>query len=206
MASLSIDEKELNILISERQRLAARVDELLAKLSDAENVRRDLKEFINQQAAEITVWRMRTVGLEKECEQLTKAMNAVGEAAIQCRMLDQVAEFHHKFDVPARGSPGWPGWSQAWLRQRLIDEEVNELHDAIANGDIVEVADALGDILYVTLGACLVFGIDPVAVVNEIHRSNMTKDGSLDAGGKITKGPSYEPPNLSKVLFEREAK
>ncbi len=89
------------------------------------------------------------------------------------------------------------------LRVALIDEEANELMDALDLRDKIEVADALGDLLYVVLGAADVYGIDIDRVFREIHRSNMTKvsEGDQNAAKphKIRKGPEYSPPDLSFV-------
>lgn len=117
-----------------------------------------------------------------------------------------VLEFHRAFG--ARIAPSLQQDLQSdltALRVRLIQEEVAELTDAVANSDIVSVADALGDIVYVTFGAAIALGVDLDAVVQEIHRSNMTKlglDGMpiLRSDGKVLKGPLYEPPRLSMVL------
>jgi predicted HAD superfamily Cof-like phosphohydrolase len=91
------------------------------------------------------------------------------------------------------------------LRLDLIKEEAQELADAISAHDLVAIADALGDIVYVTFGAALTFGIDLDAVIAEIHRSNMTKlgrDGKpvLRGDGKVLKGPDYSPPRLGPIL------
>jgi predicted HAD superfamily Cof-like phosphohydrolase len=91
------------------------------------------------------------------------------------------------------------------LRLGLIKEEVQELADAISAHDLVAIADALGDIVYVTFGAALTFGVDLDAIIAEIHRSNMTKlgrDGKpiLRSDGKVLKGPDYSPPRLVPIL------
>lgn len=92
------------------------------------------------------------------------------------------------------------------MRFSLIDEEFNELVDALGNLDIVEVADALADLVYVIYGAALTIGIDLDACIDEVHRSNMSKldaDGKpiFREDGKILKSDLYEPPNLESVLF-----
>jgi predicted HAD superfamily Cof-like phosphohydrolase len=91
------------------------------------------------------------------------------------------------------------------LRLELVREEAQELADALSAHDLVGVADALGDLVYVTFGAALTFGIDLDAVVEEIHRSNMTKIGPdgkpiRRSDGKVLKGPDYSPPCLEPVL------
>ena len=91
------------------------------------------------------------------------------------------------------------------LRKKLIDEEFNELKDAINEKDIIEVADALTDILVVTYGAGAAFGVDLDKCFNEVHRSNMSKlskDGKpiYNEIGKVMKGPNYFKPNLKQFI------
>jgi predicted HAD superfamily Cof-like phosphohydrolase len=91
------------------------------------------------------------------------------------------------------------------LRQSLIDEEVGELRAAAAAGDLVGVADALADIVYVAYGTAHTYGIDLDAVLDEVHASNMTKLGSdgapvRRADGKVLKGPDYRPPDITTAL------
>ncbi len=93
------------------------------------------------------------------------------------------------------------------MRVRLIEEEVTELIDALASGDVVGVADALADIQYVVNGAAIVWGIDLDPVAAEVHRSNMTKrGGKLREDGKLLKPDHYEPPNIERVLAEQVEK
>ena len=92
------------------------------------------------------------------------------------------------------------------LRCALIEEEAREFRDALDADDIVEVADAIGDLLYVVYGAALTFGIPAREVFAEVHRSNMTKLGAdgeplLRADGKMLKGPNYSPPELLPILL-----
>ena len=91
------------------------------------------------------------------------------------------------------------------LRISLINEELEELKKAIKDNDILEVADALTDILYVTYGAGHAFGIDLDKCFNEIQDSNMSKLGEdgkpiYNDVGKVMKGPKYFKPNLNKFL------
>lgn len=116
-------------------------------------------------------------------------------------MVEMVAEFHRKFGITH--DPKLENTDKVWLRYRLIHEETEELYEALfaAKPDKVATADALGDILYVVLGAAEAWGIDINRVFAEIHRSNMTKEGGgRRADGKILKGPNYSPPDLSFVL------
>ena len=91
------------------------------------------------------------------------------------------------------------------LRISLINEELEELKKAIEDNDILEVADALTDILYVAYGAGHAFGINLDKCFNEVQESNMSKLDSngkpnYNESGKVMKGPYYFKPNLSKFL------
>jgi|TARA_B100000953_G_scaffold106995_1_gene87685 NTP pyrophosphatase (non-canonical NTP hydrolase) len=91
------------------------------------------------------------------------------------------------------------------LRISLINEELEELKKAIKDNDILEVADALTDILYVAYGAGHAFGINLDKCFNEVQQSNMSKLGSngkpiYNESGKVMKGPNYFKPDLSKFL------
>ena len=91
------------------------------------------------------------------------------------------------------------------LRLDLIKEELSELTDAMNNKDLLEVADALTDILYVTYGAGHAFGIDLDKCFDEVQNSNMSKldeNGKpiYNENGKVMKGPNYFKPDLSKFV------
>lgn len=118
---------------------------------------------------------------------------------------EKVKEFMETFGQEVKTEPEFPTLDVVALRYDLIKEELQELLDAMGKKDIVEVADALTDILYVTYGAGHAFGIDLDACFDEVQRSNMSKlgeDGSVMRrdDGKILKGKNYFPPNLEKVL------
>ena len=92
------------------------------------------------------------------------------------------------------------------LRINLIKEELEELTEAMNNKDLLEVADALTDILYVTYGAGHAFGIDLDQCFEEVQNSNMSKldeNGKpiFNDAGKVMKGPNYFKPDLSKFVF-----
>lgn len=91
--------------------------------------------------------------------------------------LNDVAEFHQIFDLPILLSPTIPAKKRCELRINLLQEELNELKDAIQDNDIIEIADALADIQYVLSGAILEFGLADKfkALFDEVHRSNMSK-------------------------------
>jgi predicted HAD superfamily Cof-like phosphohydrolase len=91
------------------------------------------------------------------------------------------------------------------LRYDLIKEELEELKEAMENKDLLEVADALTDILYVTYGAGHAFGIDLDKCFEEVQSSNMSKLGEdgkpiFNESGKVMKGPKYYKPDLTKFV------
>jgi predicted HAD superfamily Cof-like phosphohydrolase len=91
--------------------------------------------------------------------------------------LNQVAQFHQTFGAPIVDKPGIPSAERCQLRVSLLAEELEELKEAIAANDIVEIADALCDLQYVLSGAVLEFGMGEkfVELFNEVQRSNMSK-------------------------------
>jgi predicted HAD superfamily Cof-like phosphohydrolase len=122
----------------------------------------------------------------------------------------QVTEFHKKFGVPMGERPAMPSEERCVLRTRLMYEELGELEQAFPRfytsyqGNLEKLADALGDLLYVVFGTAVECGIDMEPIVDEIHKSNMTKDGGgLRADGKVLKGPEYVAPDIAAVLKEQ---
>jgi predicted HAD superfamily Cof-like phosphohydrolase len=118
---------------------------------------------------------------------------------------EMVAEFMTAFDQEVHTNVHIPNEDTQKLRVALIEEELGELSDAIRDNDIIEVADALTDLLYVVYGAGHAFGLDLDKCFKEVHASNMSKLG--DDGkpihredGKVLKGPSFFQPNLHKCL------
>ena len=91
--------------------------------------------------------------------------------------LNQVAEFHRTFNAPILETPQIPSKERCELRVSLLQEELNELKQAIEDNDLVEIADALCDLQYVLSGAVLEFGLGEkfVELFNEVQRSNMSK-------------------------------
>ncbi len=121
----------------------------------------------------------------------------------------KVKEFHEAFGLLVNDRPTVPGGvpgveKTTVLRHRLIAEELDEFDAACWDGDVVAVADALADLLYVVYGAAVSFGIDMEPVFNEVHRSNMTKvGGHKDEGGKWVKPKTYTPPDLAPILIRQ---
>ena len=115
----------------------------------------------------------------------------------------KVKTFMQTFGQEVKLKPSFSSNKINELRYNLINEELEELKLAMANKDILEVADALTDILYVTYGAGHAFGIDLDKCFDEVQRSNMSKLGKdgkpiYNEHGKVMKGPDYFKPDLTK--------
>ena len=118
---------------------------------------------------------------------------------------DKVRIFMEAFGQEVKLKPEFPDAETRKMRLDLIEEELEELKDACFNKDMVEVADALADLLYVVYGAGHSFGIDLHEAFREVHVSNMSKlseDGKpiYREDGKVMKGPNFKPPALQEVL------
>ena len=118
---------------------------------------------------------------------------------------EKVKKFMETFSQEVREKASFPDPKITSLRYDLIKEELNELKEAIDKKDLIEVADALTDILYVTYGAGHAFGINLDKCFEEVQNSNMSKlssDGKpiYNDKGKVMKGPNYFKPNLSKFV------
>jgi|TARA_B110000285_G_scaffold69480_1_gene79942 predicted HAD superfamily Cof-like phosphohydrolase len=116
-----------------------------------------------------------------------------------------VKKFMQTFHQEVKDKTEFPNEMIIKLRYDLINEELEELNQAIKDKDIKEIADALTDILYVTYGAGHAFGIDLDKCFNEVQKSNMSKLGAdgkpiYNESGKVMKGPSYFKPDLNKFL------
>ena len=117
----------------------------------------------------------------------------------------KVKKFMETFGQEVKSSPSISSEKINKLRYNLIKEELDEFKQALDNNDLLEVADALTDILYVTYGAGHAFGIDLDACFREVQDSNMSKLGEngkpiFNDQGKVMKGPSYFKPDLSKYI------
>jgi predicted HAD superfamily Cof-like phosphohydrolase len=111
------------------------------------------------------------------------------------RMQQQVREFHLKFGHVIGTTPAI---SRPHLRMDLIREEARETIEAIDRGDLVEAVDGLCDLLYVTIGAAVEFGIDIEPIFDEVHRSNMAKiGGATRADGKTLKPQGWQEPDVA---------
>ena len=118
---------------------------------------------------------------------------------------DKVGIFMKTFGQDVKEKPSLSSEKINNLRISLIEEELRELKEAMKSKDLIEVADALTDILYVTYGAGHAFGINLDECFNEVQNSNMSKlgiDGKpiFNEFGKVLKGPKYFKPNLNKII------
>ena len=118
---------------------------------------------------------------------------------------NKVGIFMKTFGQEVKTKPSFSNDKINKLRIDLIKEELEELTDAINNKDLLEVADALTDILYVTYGAGYAYGIDLDKCFKEVQRANMSKLGNdgkpiYNDKGKVMKGPNYSEPNLKQFI------
>ncbi|GAA4769025.1 MULTISPECIES: nucleoside triphosphate pyrophosphohydrolase family protein [Flavobacterium] len=124
------------------------------------------------------------------------------------KQLNAVKEFHNAFGLGVQELPtGDLGENKNMLRFNLMKEENEEYLEAVQNNDIVEIADALGDMLYILCGTILEHGLQHKIeeVFDEIQRSNMSKLGEdgkpiYREDGKVMKGPNYFKPNFEEIL------
>jgi len=117
----------------------------------------------------------------------------------------KVKTFMQTFGQEVKSKPSFSTEKINQLRYNLINEELEELKQAIEKKDLLEVADALTDILYVAYGAGHAFGIDLDRCFEEVQNSNMSKLGEdgkpiYNDAGKVMKGPKYFKPDLSKFI------
>ena len=118
---------------------------------------------------------------------------------------DKVGVFMKTFGQEVKDKPSLSSDKINQLRISLIKEELDELKEAMDSKDLLEVADALTDLLYVTYGAGHAFGIDLDKCFGEVQNSNMSKLGDdgkpiYNEFGKVMKGPNYFKPNLIKYI------
>ena len=124
------------------------------------------------------------------------------------KQIQAVHEFHSTFGLGIKNEPtGDLGENKNLLRFNLMKEENEEYLEAVQNNDITEIADALGDMLYILCGTILEHGLQHKieAVFDEIQRSNMSKLGAdgkpiYREDGKVIKGPNYFKPNFEEIL------
>ena len=118
---------------------------------------------------------------------------------------EKVGLFMKTFHQEVKTSASFSSEKINLLRVNLIEEELNELKEAIKNKDFKETIDALTDILYVTYGAGHAFGVNLDKCFSEVQKSNMSKLGEdgkpiFNENGKVMKGPNYFKPNLEQFF------
>lgn len=121
--------------------------------------------------------------------------------------IEKVAAFHNAFGIKNNAAPTMLNLEESMLRYTLMREENEEYLEAAKNNDMIEIADALGDQLYILLGTILRHGVQDkiVEVFDEIHRSNMSKlDENGNAiyreDGKVLKSNLYFRPDIAKIM------
>lgn len=120
--------------------------------------------------------------------------------------LNHVAKFHHAFDLPVIDKPEIPSVDRCKLRVNLLQEELDELKEAIAEKDLVEIADALCDLQYVLSGAILEFGLgDKFAeLFDEVQRSNMSKICESETEAHETQKHYLNKSETTSHILERD--
>jgi predicted HAD superfamily Cof-like phosphohydrolase len=117
---------------------------------------------------------------------------------------EMVGEFHQTFGIAVANVPTIPDPATEALRMRLIEEESDELRQALEQQDLVAIAKELADLLYVVYGTAVSCGIDLEPVFREVHRSNMSKvNGHRRADGKWVKPPDYSPARIEPILAQQ---
>jgi predicted HAD superfamily Cof-like phosphohydrolase len=112
-----------------------------------------------------------------------------------------VQEFHEQFDIHVAPTPSTPDEPTQTLRNRLIQEEFEELQEAMQGNNLSAMAKELADLLYVVYGTAVSLGIDMEPVFKEVHRSNMSKVGGYKRkDGKWVKPSTYSPASLETII------
>ena len=118
-----------------------------------------------------------------------------------------VREFHKEFDIHVAESPSVPDTKTTALRERLIQEEFDELKEAMKAGNLPGIAKELADLLYVVYGTAVSYGIDVAPVFREVQRSNMSKVGGYKRDdGKWVKPPTYSPARIEPILERQQGR
>ena len=115
-----------------------------------------------------------------------------------------VEAFHRNFDIVVSPVPTVADGRTRELRIRLIQEEFDELKEALASDDLSSIAKEVADLLYVVYGTAVSYGIDMPPVFREVHRSNMSKVGGYKReDGKWVKPATYSPASIEPILAEQ---
>ena len=121
---------------------------------------------------------------------------------------EAVLEFHRTYNMPIGTRPTLLDYKRENLRMKLIEEEFKELIDGVRSGDIVAIADALGDLSYVVNGMAIEMGIVMPGIIRVIQESNMSKLGEdgkpiYREDGKVLKGPNFKEPDIYSELVRQ---
>ena len=115
-----------------------------------------------------------------------------------------VLEFHQQFDIHVASVPTLPNEATECLRIRLIQEEFDELQEALHQKELPSIAKELADLLYVVYGTAVSYGIDMEPIFHEVQRSNMSKVGGYKReDGKWVKPSTYSPANIAPILEDQ---
>lgn len=121
-------------------------------------------------------------------------------------VFNDVKDFHKTFEQPIGEHPHFPNNAERGLRRKLLREEMNEYLDAEDEDNLVEVADALADIIYIAVGTAVHYGIPLEEIWKEVQRSNMAKlhDGRVvkNEWGKILKPKDWTSPDVEGILLK----
>jgi predicted HAD superfamily Cof-like phosphohydrolase len=123
----------------------------------------------------------------------------------QAHPFHDVWKFHETYNLIRTKTPGLPDKAMRELRKDLLEEEYQEYLNGELNNDLVEIADALGDIIYIAYGTGVAYGLPMDEIFNEIQRSNMSKLGEdgkpiYREDGKVLKGPNYSKPDIKGII------
>lgn len=148
-----------------------------------------------------------SLDLGLEAGQLVESTSSVARWPHRSFAAIAVSAFHRAFRLPRRRTPGLDDVPESLLalRVRLLREEVEEFAEAAQHGDLVAMADALADVVYVAYGSAVTLGIHLDAVIAEVHRSNISKLDEygrpvMRADGKVLKSERYRPPDVAGII------
>mgnify|MGYP005850742217 CR=1 FL=1 len=150
----------------------------------------------------MTHWRINEIFPEEQIETFKEDLESL---LSESSPFNKVLEFTKTYGQPISETPNLPLKSLRKLRKDLLKEEYQEYVNGEKNNNIVEIADALADMVYIIAGTAITYGIPLTEVFNEVHESNMSK---LDENGKpiyredgkIMKGPNYFEPRIKEIL------
>jgi predicted HAD superfamily Cof-like phosphohydrolase len=135
---------------------------------------------------------------------IEKNQNGFDEGKIMTTFYKNVKDFHKAFGLPISEVPNLPDMNERELRGKLLTEEFKEYINAENDNDLIEIADALADIIYIACGTAISYGIPLDRVFKEVHHSNMAKlvDGKVirREDGKVLKPEGWKPPNIKRIL------